>query len=240
MKRAALLLLISGCAPAFTAPPANPPVQDVPVAEQRLILENDKTVRVERNPYARRVVRRADYDVAATLLARDVALVVEPAVGVPVYVSNQLGAALVRRFAGSLPVQEAMGAAEVFLVQPVVSGDSATTNGVLVVDWVIRSERGRELGAVFASRRLSGTISTSDPWQAFTVDDAEFLAIQVAAELSQIGPIRAALDNAATQAELDRTPTPQARPVADDAAAPASAAPRPNGRVPLPRPQPAG
>ncbi len=234
MTRAALLLMLGACAPAFTEPPAASSVPQAQVAEQRVILDADKSVRVERNPFARQTVRRADYDIAATLLAKDVALVVEPAEGVPIYVSNQLGAALIRRFAGHLPMKEALAAAEVFFVQPVVSGDSATLNGVLVVDWLIRSQRGQELGAVFASRRLSGTLNTSDPWQAFTADDAEFLAIQVAAELAQVGPIRAALENAETLAELDRIPTPVARP-RPDTDKPATPA-VPNGRVPLPRP----
>jgi hypothetical protein len=240
MKQAALILLVAGCGPVFTQPPANPPQAAQTVGEQRLVLAQDKTVRVEANPFARRPVRRADHDVAATLIARDVALVVEPAQGVPVYVSNLLGAALVRRFAGHVPLDEALGAAEVFLVQPVVSDDGATQTGVLVVDWLIQSERGAQLGAVFASRRLSGAVSESDPWQAFTPDDAEFLALQVAGELAQVGPIRLALENAETRATLDRIPTPIERPRPDVDLLETNTPPPLNGRTPQPRPSRGG
>ncbi|MEM7547029.1 MAG: hypothetical protein AAF367_15985 [Pseudomonadota bacterium] len=215
-----LLLCLAGCGgQGFTSPPANPPVAETPVADERLILEQDqRTIRVEQNPYARRPSRRADYDVNATLIAENVALVAEPAEGAPIYVSNLLGAALARRFAGQLPLNEAMGAAEVFLIKPVVSGETAATDGIVVVDWLIRSERGEQVGAVFASRRLTGAIGNASFWDAFTVDDAEFIAIQTAAQIAGVQSIRDALANAAVISAVDAIPAPLARPEAAPAA----------------------
>jgi len=220
-------LALAACDQGFTPPPADPPVVAPPVADERLFLEDDKqSVRVEQNPYARRPSRRADYDVNATLVAENVALVMQPAVGAPIYVSNLLGAALARRFAGQLPLDRAMGAAEVFLMQPVVSGASATQNGAVVVDWVIRTERGETVGAIFATRRLSGAVGTSSFWDAFAPDDAEFIALQTAAQIVEVDSIRNALSDAAAKTIVDATPSPLPRPGAEDEA---EAEPEPEG-----------
>lgn len=210
MRWAALLMppLLAACAP----PPA--PVaataEDAPL--YRWWLTEDGTVEYENDPYARTAVRRADHDLYVTLLSRDVALVVEPAKGAPVGVSNMLASALVRRFAGELPLNEALNAPKLFIIQPVVSGDGATVNGTLVVDWRLRDEEKRDIGVVYAARRLSGVTDGKDPWLAFTFDDAEHIALQTAAHLIDTPQVRDAVALARGTAVLEATPTPRKRP----------------------------
>ncbi len=175
-------------------------------------LTDDGAVEYENDPYARSDVRRADHDIYVTLLSRDVALVVEPAAGAPVGASNMLASALVRRFAGELPLQEALGASKVFIIQPFVNSESMTSSGTLFVDWVLRDERKRNVGVVYAARRLSGVTDGRDPWQAFTFDDAEHVALQTAAHLTDTAEVRDAVDLARGTAAVEATPTPRKRP----------------------------
>lgn len=234
-KLAAVLFLVA-CAPpggeGVSAPEAGAGAD--PFAGQRLFV-TDQGIRVEDDPYTRRVARLADIDVFTTLLAPDVALVVEPAEGAPARVSNLLGGALVRRFAGDLDKTQALGAAKVFLIQPVLAEDAARFDGVLVVDWRLRSETAEEIGAVYASRRLSGAVRTS-PWDAFTADDAEFIALQSAAQILETDAVRRALTAARDIALLENAPTPVLR------AQPETAEPPPAGSAttqrPAPRPAP--
>ena len=208
----AAALFAAGCARNFTPPPAEPPPEPLQPGE-RLILTNDGQVRAEEDPFTARALRRADYDLQATTIARGVSLVVEPAENAPIYVSNLLAAALVRRFSGHLPVEEAMAAPVVFLIRPVIAADAATINGQLVVDWTLRDEKGGNVGAVYAARRLSGTVSGGDPWSAFTAEDAEFIALQTAANLIDTPALKEALNRGAVDARVALTPTPPPRPI---------------------------
>ena len=110
IRRAGILLALAGCAPAFTAPPDHPALTPAEPAPAQVVVTEDGRLETREDPYAPRALRRAGHDVQATLLAPGVALVVEPAVGAPIYVSNVLAAALVRRFGGHLPADEAMAA----------------------------------------------------------------------------------------------------------------------------------
>lgn len=206
-RSAAILLLLAACAPPQEPIAAAP---DEPL--YRWWLTEDGTVEYEYDPYARSAVRRADHDIYVTLLARDVALVVEPAVGAPVGVSNMLASALVRRFAGELPLKEALGAPKVFIIQPFVDGDSMASSGTAVVDWLLRDEQKRDVGAVYAARRLTGVTDGKDPWQAFTFDDAEHVALQTAAHLIETEAVRDAVALARGAAALEAAPTPAPRP----------------------------
>lgn len=202
-----LFPLLTACAP----PPE--PVAATPEAPlYRWWLTEDGTVEYENDPYARSAVRRADHDIYVTLLSRDVALVVEPAAGAPVGVSNMLASALVRRFAGELPLKEALGAPKVFIIQPFVSGDSLTSTGTMIVDWRLRDEQKRDVGVVYAARRVSGVTDGKDPWQAVTFDDAEHVALQTAAHLIETPEIRDAVALARGTAALEAAPTPRKRP----------------------------
>ncbi|MEM7270325.1 MAG: hypothetical protein AAF401_13890 [Pseudomonadota bacterium] len=195
--------------------PSDPTPGEVALGEQEVYrwwLADDGTVEYEEDPYTRRQVRRADHDVFVTLLARDVALVVEPAVGAPIGVSNMLAAALVRRFAGQLPLKEALGASKVFLIRPQVSGDSAEINGSVVVDWRLRNDRRGDVGVVYASKRLSGFRREDDPWSAFTYDDAEHIALQSASQLLEAPEVRAAVETARNLAKIEASPNPRPRP----------------------------
>lgn len=179
---------------------------------QRWFLTAEGGVRIEDDPYAPRPVRRADYDQNVTLLAPNVALVVQPAIGAPVGVSNMLGAALVRRFAGALRMKEALAAAKVFVIQPRIGGGGSGEDDALIVDWRLRSEKAEDVGLVYASRRLTGAPTEADPWAAFTSGDAEHIAFQTAAHLMETPAIRAALIGARGNAVLERTPSPRAKP----------------------------
>ena len=116
MIRRAAILALAGCTPGFVSPPDEPPAAPAAPTE-RIILTEDGAVRTEEDPFSPRALRRADHDVQATTIARGVALVVEPAEGAPIYVSNLLAAALVRRFAGHQSMEEAMAAPVVFLIR---------------------------------------------------------------------------------------------------------------------------
>ena len=62
--------------------PSDTPPADLALGEEpvyRWWLTEDGTIEYEKDPYQRQRVRRADYDLFVTLLARFVALVVEPA-----------------------------------------------------------------------------------------------------------------------------------------------------------------
>ena len=203
-----LLPLLAACAPPEAPVAATP--DEAPL--YRWWLTEDGTVEYENDPYARSSVRRADHDIYVTLLSRDVALVVEPAVGAPAGVSNMLASALVRRFAGELPVKEALGAPKVFIIRPYLNSDSMASSGTAVVDWLLRDEQKRDVGAVYAARRLSGATDGRDPWQAFTFDDAEHVALQTAAHLIETKAVRDAVALARGTAVLEAAPAPRKRP----------------------------
>ncbi len=211
MRWAVILLLTAACAPGERPDLAPTVVEPL----YRWWLTDDGAVEYENDPYARSDVRRADHDIYVTLLSRDVALVVEPAAGAPVGASNMLASALVRRFAGELPLQEALGASKVFIIQPFVNSESMTSSGTLIVDWVLRDERKRNVGVVYAARRLSGVTDGRDPWQAFTFDDAEHVALQTAAHLTDTAEVRDAVDLARGTAALEATPAPRKRPLGE-------------------------
>lgn len=210
IRWAAILILLAAC-----APPPEPIAATPEEPLYRWWLTEDGTVEYENDPYARADVRRADHDIYVTLLSRDVALVVEPAVGAPVGVSNMLASALVRRFAGELPLKEALRAPKLFIIQPFVSGDGMTSTGTMVVDWLLRDEGKRDVGAVYATRRLTGVTDGKDPWKAFTFDDAEHVALQTAAHLIETEAVRDAVALARGTAALEATPTPAPRPVSE-------------------------
>lgn len=217
MMRAAPLLiaaavLVAACATPFTEPPSNAPPTP-PRPTERVIVSDDGELTVERSPFSPPTLRRADYDLQATTIARGVSLVVEPAENAPVYVSNLLAAALVRRFSGHEPIENALAAPVVFLIRPVIAADAATISGKLVVDWSLRTERGRPVGAIYAARRLSGAMTEANPWSAFTADDAEFIALQTAANLLEVKEMREALDRGAVEAQVALTPNPAPRPI---------------------------
>ena len=210
IRWAAILLLLAACAP--------PPEPVAATPEEPLFrwwLTEDGTVEYEYDPFARTPVRRADHDIYVSLLSQDVALVVEPAVGAPIGVSNMLASALVRRFAGELPLKEALRAAKLFVIQPFVSGETMTSTGTVVVDWLLRDEGKREVGVVYAARRLSGVTDGKDPWKAFAFDDAEHIALQTAAHLIETQEVRDAVALARGTAVLEATPAPAPRPVAE-------------------------
>ena len=211
IRWAAILLLLAACVPG-ERPELSPTVVE-PL--YRWWLTDDGAVEYENDPYARSDVRRADYDIYVTLLSRDIALVVEPAAGAPVGVSNMLASALVRRFAGELPLQEALSASKVFIIRPFVNGDSMASSGTAVVDWLLRDEQKRDVGAVYATRRLSGFTDGRDPWQAFTFDDAEHVALQTAAHLLETQAVRDAVALARGTAVLEAAPTPSPRPATE-------------------------
>jgi len=212
MRRwAAILLLVSACDPGERPDLAPTVVEPL----YRWWLTDDGAVEYENDPFARSEVRQADHDIYVTLLSRDVALVVEPATGAPVGVSNMLASALVRRFAGELPLKEALNASKVFIIQPFVGSDSLTSSGTMVVDWSLRDERKRDVGVVYATRRLTGSINDKDPWQAFTFDDAEHVALQTAAHLVDTPAVRDAVALARGTAAIEATPTPQKRPTSE-------------------------
>lgn len=212
MIRRAALLALAGCAPGFVSPPAEqPPAPAAPTA--RIILTEEGAVRLEEDPFSPRALRRADYDVQATKIARGVALVVQPAEGAPVYVSNLLAAALVRRFSGHQSMEEAMASPVVFLIRPSVASDAATADGKLVVDWTLTTEGGAPVGAVYAARRLTGAMRGADPWTAVSAEDAEFIALQTAAHLMEVEAVRAALASGAAEAKTSLVPTPPPRPI---------------------------
>lgn len=208
-------VLLIGPLLAACAPPAEPAATAPEDPLYRWWLTEDGAVEFENDPYARSKVRHADHDIYVTLLSRDVALVVEPAIGAPVGVSNMLASALVRRFAGELPLKEALGASKVFIIQPFVSSDGGTISGKLVVDWRLRDESKRDVGVVYATRRLSGATDGKDPWLAFTFDDAEHIALQTAAHLGETQDVRHAVALARGSAVLEATPSPRKRPVAE-------------------------
>lgn len=235
---ALVALALGGCVPGLTGPPETPPPPPAAPGE-RLTLNADGLIVAEADPYSRRALRRADHDIQATTLARGVSLVAEPADGPPIYVSNLLTAALVRRFSGHMPVETAMAAPVVFLIRPVVSEDALTGEGRIVVDWLVRAEDGTPVGVVYAARRASGAMTGDDPWTAVSAADAEHIALQTAATLIENPKIRDAIDRAAVTAAIALTPTPQPRPrprpavneiprAAPDAAP--NAAPAPSGR----------
>lgn len=201
-----------GCAPAF-APSPNAPPEAPPEPTQNVLVSDTGELSVRRSPLSQPFLRRADYDLQATTIARGVSLVVEPAENAPVYVSNLLAAALVRRFSGHEPVEQAMAAPVVFLIRPVVAEEAVTINGQLVVDWSLRTERGRPVGGAYAARRLSGVVTGNDPWTAFTPEDAEFLALQTAANLLEVEALRAAIEAGVAEAQAALTPTPPPRPI---------------------------
>lgn len=212
IRCAGVLIVLAGCAPAFTAPPDQPALAPAGPVPAQVVVTEDGRLEAREDPYAPRALRRADHDVQATLLAPGVALVVEPAAGAPVYVSNLLAAALVRRFGGHLPTDEAMAAPVAFLIRPHVSPEALTQEARLVVDWRLRSEDGGDLGAVYAARRVTGEVTRGDPWTAVSAVDAEHVALQTAAHLIDATPIRAALAAGALEAEVATTPTPAPRP----------------------------
>ena len=225
-------LALAGCGRVFTPPPEAPPLVNAPPSK-RLVLAEDGELRAEEDPFSRRSLRRVDHDLQATTLARGVSLVVAPAKGAPVYVSNQLAAALVRRFSGHTPLEAALAAPVVFLIRPVISEEALSQDGRIVVDWRLRTERGGDVGVVYAARRLSGVVSGPDLWTAFTAEDAEHLAFQTAANLLEEPAIRDGLARGAAEAEVARTPTPTPRPITVTAQGSQPApryAPRPRGR----------
>lgn len=208
MRWAVILLFLTACVPGDRPDLAPTVVEPL----YRWWLTDDGAVEYENDPYARSEVRRADHDIYVTLLSRDVALVVEPATGAPVGVSNMLASALVRRFAGELPLNAALGAPKLFIIKPFVNGDSMTSSGTLIVDWVLRDGGKKDVGVVYATRRLSGVTDGKDPWQAFTFDDAEHVALQTAAHLIDTAEVRDAVALARGTAVLEATPTPRKRP----------------------------
>lgn len=226
---AASLLALGACGPQLTSPPDAPPGLPGEPA-QRVFIGGDGEMILETDPFAPRTSRRADADVNATLIAKDVALVVEPAEGAPVYLSNRLAGALVRRFAGHILMRDALSAEEVFLIRPVIAPEGLTSDGVLIVDWRLRAQSGGDVGAVYAKRRLTGAVTGADPWTAVSDADIEHIALQTAAHLLASPDVAEAIATAAGVAALDRTPTPTARPFAAGEAAP--------GRAPRPRPKP--
>lgn len=202
-----VLPLLAAC-----APPAEPVVAAPEAPLYRWWLTEDGAVEYENDPYARSAVRRGDHDIYVTLLSRDVALVVEPAKGAPVGVSNMLASALVRRFAGELPMKEALGAPKVFIIQPFVNGEGLTNSGTMIVDWRLRDAQKRDVGVVYAARRVSGVTDGKDPWQAVTFDDAEHVALQTAAHLIETPEVRDAVALARGTAVLEAAPAPRKRP----------------------------
>lgn len=230
IRAAALSLVLTACGPALTPPPGEAPVLERSERSDLVLVADDGEVTVGADPYAPAAARRADYDVNATLIARDVALVVEPATRAPIYVSNLLGGALVRRFGGHLPLNQALGAEEVFFIRPALSG-GPVHSGFVIVDWAIWTEDRDLIGVVYAERRLSGAVE-SDPWDAFTRGDAEHLALQAASDLVATPAISEAIMRATDRAALKRTPTPAARPQAPGAPSrlAAASAPRPTAR----------
>ncbi|MGB0853555.1 MAG: hypothetical protein ACPGVA_02290 [Pikeienuella sp.] len=210
MKRLVPLAFLAACGPALTNPPANPPIAEEPT--QRIFLAEGGTIRVEDDPYSRRPIRYADHDAYVTKISDKVALVVEPQLSAPAAVSNLLGAALVRRFQGQLPEAEALSAPRVFFIQPVLSAEATRQTGKMVVDWHLRTADRRDVGAVYATRRLSGQMTGTDPLTAFTVADAEHIALQTAAHLIDTPAISAAMRDAQTLAIISQTPAPAKRP----------------------------
>lgn len=239
MKRLWPLVLMAACAPALTPPPTTQPVTEEPT--QRIFLSDGGVIRVEEDPFSRRAIRRADHDAHVTLISDNVALVVEPQPDAPAEISNLLGAALVRRFRGQLPVAEALAVPRVFFIQPLFSAEATRQTGKIVVDWRLRTAEGAPVGAVYATRRLSGSMRNGDPLTAFSVADAEHIALQTAAFLLDTPEIRAAMVDAQSLATIDETPAPLPRPTrAGDAAATDSTASPLVAPAPIDRPKRGG
>ncbi|MEO0362261.1 MAG: hypothetical protein AAF322_14185 [Pseudomonadota bacterium] len=226
----AAALALSSCASGFgpaVGPGVGAPEAGAPVAVALLGADGDRLFVGE--PRARRLDRRADLDPNATLIAPGVALVAEPAEGAPAYVSNSLGGALARRFAGHTPLDRALAAPEVFFATPILL-PPATPDDPLIVDWTIRRPGRPPLGAVYAQRRLTGPRGAT-LWLRLSASDAEHIALQTAAGIEATPEIRLAVARAAARAEIAETPSPRANPRAR------SGEPTLDGR-PAPRPRP--
>lgn len=170
-----------------------------------------ETLHTAPDPHAAIPARRTDPQTFGALAGADVGLVVEETSGAPVYVSNLIEGAVIRRFSGHVALQSALGAGQVLSFAPslIVSGAD------IYVDWQVYDARRALLADFLTHARMSGATEAGRPFAAFTSEDAERIAFQVAAafeEAVDIGELEA-------RARLDRTPTPEARPQSMEEAA---------------------
>lgn len=169
----------------------------------RITYWDGETLREAADPMAAPKAR-ADQRAVGVIVAPGVAMFIEPAVGASAQVSNLLAGALARRFSGHVDTARVLGAGRVFTIRPFVT----STVGAVDIDWRLRDEQGAPLGGVAASVQLGAPGS-------FTADDAERMAFQIAARLSDPDDLGAAFAAAAAMARIDRVPTPAARPGAE-------------------------
>lgn len=165
-------------------------------------------LRSEPDPRAPVPALRLDRQTFAALVAPDVGLLVEAAEGAPVHVSNMLAGAVVRRLSGHVEARRALETGRVLTLEPRLS----VSRGSVVADWRLTDERGAFLGAQFAASRLSGR---GEGFARFTPQDAERLAFQVAAQFLGAGSVADAIRSAAALAQIERSPSPAARPAAE-------------------------
>lgn len=185
MRRAALLLLLA-----------------LPAGAGEITFWDGAALRTATDPHATIPALRTEPQSFAALAGEDVGLLIEPAAGAPVYVSNLIAGAVVRRFSGHLEARRALSAERLLALAPVVSlsGEEA------VVDWRVYDERRAPLAAFRTRARMSGE---GRGLAAFTPEDAERLAFQTAAMLEEAVNIA----DQEAHARIGRTPTPLSRPM---------------------------
>ncbi|MEX2519886.1 MAG: hypothetical protein WD969_11200 [Paracoccaceae bacterium] len=186
MRRAALaLVFVAGAA----------------AADGRITFWDGEMLREKADPMTAPAALQAGHQAFAVLVAPDVGLFIEAAVGASAHVSNLLAGALARRFSGHVDAARVLGAGRVFSIRPFVT----VRGGVIEVDWRLRDEREAALGGVAATVR-PGSPAT------FTAYDAERIAFQTAARLTDPDDLGAAFAAAAAMGRIDRVPSPAARP----------------------------
>lgn len=208
--RAALLLALALPAPLFAGD---------------ITLWDGGTLRTAPDPHAAVPALRTDPQTFGALAGADIGLVVEETSGAPVYISNLIEGAVIRRFSGHVALQRALAATEVLTFTPslVLSGEE------VFVDWQVFDARRALLAEFLTHARMSGAAKAGRPFVAFAPEDAERIAFQAASAFEDAVDI----DELEARARLERVPTPQTRPqsIADAAAPPEET--RPEEPAPL-------
>ncbi|WP_340107675.1 hypothetical protein [Pikeienuella sp. HZG-20] len=144
------------------------------------------------------------------LIAEDVGLFIEPEAGAPAHAFNLVAGAVVRRFSGHIPLHRVLGAERILTLRAALTAAGPD----LAATWRLVDSKGARLETFRISVRMRGAPAPGRPFAALTAEDAERIALQVAATLDG----SAEIDAAKVLARLDRAPTPAPRPeaAADD------------------------